>query len=111
MANIIEIAKWRVYCSFISEILSQINSKVMRLATTKNTNSSASTIEKQETVAFFRNTVQIQILIHIWSLTPINTHAHPTPMINSERLIRLDIEIYKVDHQDHLTVDGLPLKE
>jgi hypothetical protein len=35
-----------------------------------------------------------------------HTHAHPTPMSTSERLSRLDLEIYEVSHQGRLTVDG-----
>jgi hypothetical protein len=33
-------------------------------------------------------------------------HVDPTPMRTSERLNRLDLEIHKIDHQEHLTVDG-----
>jgi hypothetical protein len=32
------------------------------------------------------------------------THAHPTPMSTFVRLSRLDLEIYEVDHQEHITV-------
>jgi hypothetical protein len=35
-----------------------------------------------------------------------HTHAHPNPMITSERLSRLDLEIHKVGLQERLTVDG-----
>jgi hypothetical protein len=35
-----------------------------------------------------------------------HTHAHPTSMSTSERLSRLDLEIYEVGHQERLTVDG-----
>jgi hypothetical protein len=34
------------------------------------------------------------------------THAHPTCMSTSEILDLLDLEIHKVGHQEHLTVDG-----
>jgi hypothetical protein len=33
-------------------------------------------------------------------------HAHPTHIITSEILSRLDLEIHEVGHQEHLTVDG-----
>jgi hypothetical protein len=35
-----------------------------------------------------------------------HTDVHSTPMRIFERLSRLDLEIYKVDHQERLTVDG-----
>jgi hypothetical protein len=35
-----------------------------------------------------------------------NTYAHPTPISIFERLIRFDLEIYEVGHQDRLAVDG-----
>jgi hypothetical protein len=34
-----------------------------------------------------------------------HTHAHPTPMSTTERLSRLDLEIYKVGQQECLAVD------
>jgi hypothetical protein len=33
-------------------------------------------------------------------------NTHPTSMSISERLSRLDLEIYEVGHQERLTVDG-----
>jgi hypothetical protein len=35
-----------------------------------------------------------------------HTHTYPTSMSTSERLSRLDLEIHKVGHQEHLTVVG-----
>jgi hypothetical protein len=35
-----------------------------------------------------------------------HTYAHPTFMSTSERLSRLDLEIYEVGHQERLAVDG-----
>jgi hypothetical protein len=32
-------------------------------------------------------------------------YAHPTSMINFERLSRFDLEIHKVGHQERLAVD------
>jgi hypothetical protein len=34
-----------------------------------------------------------------------HTHAHPIPMITSERLSRHDLEIHEVGHQERLAVD------
>jgi hypothetical protein len=33
-------------------------------------------------------------------------YAHPISMSVSERLVRLDLEIHKIGHQECLTVDG-----
>jgi hypothetical protein len=33
-------------------------------------------------------------------------HTHPTPMSTSKKLSRFNLEIHKVSHQEHLTVDG-----
>jgi hypothetical protein len=33
-------------------------------------------------------------------------HIYPITMSTSERLIQLDLEIYEVDHQKYITVDG-----
>jgi hypothetical protein len=33
-------------------------------------------------------------------------YTHPIPMSTSERLSRLDLEIYKVGHEEHLIVVG-----
>jgi hypothetical protein len=42
----------------------------------------------------------------------MNTHAHPTFMSTSERLIQIDLEIHEVGHQKRLAVDGMsPLTE
>jgi hypothetical protein len=35
----------------------------------------------------------------------MNTYAHPISMSIFERLSRLDFEIYKISHQEHLIVD------
>jgi hypothetical protein len=46
---------------------------------------------------------------HTCTSTHISEHimyAHPISMSASERLIRLDLEIYKIGHQKCLTVDG-----
>jgi hypothetical protein len=56
-------------------------------------------------IGFFRNIVQIHILIYVQILTPMNTYAHPISMSIFERLSRLDFEIYKISHQEHLIVD------
>jgi hypothetical protein len=55
---------------------------------------------------FFRNTIQTQILIHKRVFTPMNTHAHSTPMSISERQCWLDLEIHEIGHQECLAVDG-----
>jgi hypothetical protein len=34
-------------------------------------------------------------------------HAHSIPMSTSERLSRLDLEIYKIDYQEHIAIDGM----
>jgi hypothetical protein len=34
-----------------------------------------------------------------------HTHARPTPMSTSERLSRVDLEIYEVGHQERFTID------
>jgi hypothetical protein len=47
----------------------------------------------------------MQILIHVCAVIPMNTHAHYILMDTSERLSRLDLEIYKVDHQERLIVN------
>jgi hypothetical protein len=35
-----------------------------------------------------------------------HTYVHPSSMSTSERLSRLDLEIYEVGHQERITVDG-----
>jgi hypothetical protein len=35
-----------------------------------------------------------------------HTYTHPISMSTSKKLIRLNFEIHKVDHQKYLTVDG-----
>jgi hypothetical protein len=56
--------------------------------------------------SFFRNTLQMQILIYVRALTHMNTHIHSTPMSTSERLVRLDLEIHEFDHEEYLIVNG-----
>jgi hypothetical protein len=35
-----------------------------------------------------------------------HTYAHPTRISTSEKLSRHDLEIYEVDHQERLAIDG-----
>jgi hypothetical protein len=44
----------------------------------------------------------MQILIHPYE----HMHAHHILMSISERLSRLDLEIYEVNHQERLAADG-----
>jgi hypothetical protein len=47
--------------------------------------------------------VQTQVFIHVRALTPMNTHTYILfYMSTSERLNRLNLEIYEVGHQERL---------
>jgi hypothetical protein len=55
---------------------------------------------------------EIFFLRNVGTHTCTSTHpsehmyAHPISMSASEKLVRLDLEIHEIDHQECLTVDG-----
>jgi hypothetical protein len=59
-----------------------------------------------ESLCFFRNIVQTQILIYITTPSYEHMYAYATLMSTSKILSRLDLEIYEVSHQKCLTIDG-----
>jgi hypothetical protein len=55
---------------------------------------------------FFRDSTNAEIYIRTSIHSYEYTHTHHIFMINSERLSRLDLEIYEIGHQERLAVDG-----
>jgi hypothetical protein len=76
----------------VVNILFKNHTKVVDLLCT------SSSFQCRTNEGLFLNILQTQILIHVWSITPMNAHTPPISMSTSERLSRFDLEIHKINH-------------